>query len=75
MGAPQGLACPVRGHEHALRHHSTVTQQGSGDTAWWLECPGGNYRFFLVEHVYRRDPGVITSRNVRFSRPRWGWAG
>lgn len=67
------LACPVRAHHHQLTHLRTITQHGTGDTAWWLACPGGNYRFFIVENVYRANPAVITSPLIKFRRPRWGW--
>jgi hypothetical protein len=61
--------CPIKGyqHNHYLRHIATVVQDGSGEEAKWLECPLGNYRWFVLKDTFKDTP------NMRFKKPRYGW--
>ena len=67
------LLCPIRTHNHVLTLLATITQDGTGATAWTFECPSGLWRFFIVAEVYARDPSVIQSKHIRFARPQRGW--
>jgi hypothetical protein len=65
--APAFPACPVRGHDHGLTLVRDHVQDGTGQRAHTLACPGGRYRFFYLPGVSERV-GM-----VRWTRPRWGW--
>lgn len=61
--------CPVRGHDgHELTLVSEHVQDGTGQRAYMIACPGGRYRFFYIPVVFERVGSM-----VRFTRPRHGW--
>lgn len=59
--------CPVKGHNHELKVVKRIVQDGTGDKASILECPGGGYRWFKLDTLPFSD-------TLRMRRPRWGWA-
>jgi hypothetical protein len=68
QGQPSFPACQVKGHDHPLTAVFTVTQQGTGQVAYMLECPTGRYRFFYIDEVWQRLHTMM-----RHARPRYGW--
>lgn len=59
-------ACPIRGHAHDCHVVADHTQDGTGATAATVECPTGQYRWFVID-------GRVLSDATRQVRPRWGW--
>jgi hypothetical protein len=57
--------CPVNGHNHAVRHVRELTNV-AGEKADLFECPGGNYRWFVLK-------GRMLSDVTRMVKPRFGW--
>lgn len=69
MITPHPVACPIKGHDHAIKPIYLLTQRGTGDQAFIWECPTGRYRWFcLASH------GTPTTEiGARLTRPRYGW--
>lgn len=60
------MNCPIRGHQHELKVVRNIVQKGTGNKAALWECPGGNYRWLVLD-------GQQPSPLLRFSKPRYGW--